>query len=173
MRPDDAAVDHQVIIASIPDQALEHLLPDTLGRPAGEPLVHAFVGSVVRWQVAPACPGAQHPQHAIDEGPVVGRCTARIAGLARKEVLDPLPLGLGQLVATGAGMLRLRHPPKVSAECRFGLPDVCHPAPTCVIDVALKVSWPRRPLTRSRDRGQVNPPQHLEITHKDTNQTVV
>lgn len=49
MRPDNAAVDHEVLVASIPGQTLENLLPDALGSPTGKALVHAFVGPIPRW----------------------------------------------------------------------------------------------------------------------------
>ena len=82
VRPDNAAVDHQILVASILNQGLGPPLPDALGRPAGEALVHALAGSVARRQITPARPGAQHPQHAIDEAAVVRCRTPRVTGLA-------------------------------------------------------------------------------------------
>ena len=82
MRPDNAAVDQQILVASLLNQGLQHPLPDALGRPAGEALVHALAGSVARRQITPARPGAQHPQHAIDEAAVVRCRTPRVTGLA-------------------------------------------------------------------------------------------
>ena len=120
-RPDNAAVDHQILVASILNQGLEHPLPDAPGRPAGEALVHALAGSVARRQITPARPGAQHPQHAIDEAAVVRCRTPRVTGLAWEQIFDSLPLGLGQFVAAGLRMLGLGRPPKIPDECRFGL----------------------------------------------------
>ncbi len=99
VRPDNAAADHQILVASILNQGLQHPLPDALGRPAGEALVHALAGSVARRQIT----------------------TPRVTGLAWEQIFDSLPLGLGQFVAAGPRMLGLGHPPKIPDECRFGL----------------------------------------------------
>ena len=47
--------------------------------------------------------------------------TPRVTGLAREQIFDPLPLGLGQFVAARPRMLGLGHRPKIPDECRFGL----------------------------------------------------
>ena len=99
MRPDNAAVNHQILVASILNQGLRPPLPDAPGRPAGEALVHALAGSVARRQIT----------------------TPRVTGLAWEQIFDPLPLGLGQFVAAGPRMPSLGRPPEIPDECRFGL----------------------------------------------------
>lgn len=102
MRSNDRAVDHHVIVVPIAAERVEQVLPHTLASPAGEALVHAFVGTVARRQIAPARAQAPHPKPCINEPSVVCRHAARITGLARQQLLDTRPLLVAEFVTAGS-----------------------------------------------------------------------
>ena len=98
MGPHYGGINHHVPVVRIIQQYLEDLLPDSGPGPAGEAFVDAFPVAVPSGQVFPLGAAAQHPQYAVDEGPVVLSCNADPAGTPRQETLHPVPLSGAQLV---------------------------------------------------------------------------
>lgn len=103
-------VDHQVLIVPIPCQRLEYTLPHPVAGLTGKALVHTLVLPITARQNTPPCPRTQHPQHAIDEQPVILQRAPWVACFAWQQQLKALPLGLAKLVTAGSQMRLLGHP---------------------------------------------------------------
>lgn len=56
MRSDDRTVDHQIFVVFIPDQVGKDLIPDALGRPAGEAFMDRLEFAVALREVRPPRP---------------------------------------------------------------------------------------------------------------------
>jgi hypothetical protein len=70
--------------------------------PALETAGYRMPRPIARWQIAPRCPGAQDPQHAIQETPMADRRSANLRFLGRKQWLQPLPWCMGQIASVHA-----------------------------------------------------------------------
>jgi hypothetical protein len=74
---------------------------DTLPTPGFVPPLetvgHRGPGAIALRQIPPGSAGAQNPQEAIDNAPMVVRGMASFRFLGRKQRLPPLPLGVGQV----------------------------------------------------------------------------
>jgi hypothetical protein len=60
------------------------IIYDTLSiSPSAKAPMGVFPVAVTRWQISPRRPGAQNPEHRIDELPVIARDASPLAALTR------------------------------------------------------------------------------------------
>src|SRR5262245_34872947 len=108
VRPDHGAVDAEqppvdlvaVHLACL--QVPEDLVPQAVAAPLAEAVVGGLPGAERGGEVAPASAVGEGPEDAVDQEPVVVPLAAAVA-VGRQEVLDLLPLGVGQAVGRGRG----------------------------------------------------------------------
>lgn len=70
--PHNSQIQHQVLVVPVPDQIVEHLLPDPRRCPAAEALMRRLPIAIALWRVLPVGAGSQHPEHPVHKQPVVG-----------------------------------------------------------------------------------------------------
>jgi hypothetical protein len=92
MGANNGAVDEHLFKIRILRQLSEDTMPDTTPRPTGKALINTVPGPELAWQITPWTAGAGNPQTRFNEKPIVGRCTARITGLAWQQRRYPLKL---------------------------------------------------------------------------------
>lgn len=80
---DVAGVDHQPLVIWVFDEQFEQCLPLTSVAPTTEPAVSVFPVTVVGWQIAPGCAGAQNPEDGIDKSPIITGYAAPSASATR------------------------------------------------------------------------------------------
>ena len=83
-------------------QGVQDLLEDPSLLPAGETAGHRAPWPIALGQITPRRPGAQDPQHAIKDAPMVDSGSADRRLLGWKEWLQPLPLSVGQISSVHA-----------------------------------------------------------------------
>src|SRR5882724_8627202 len=93
MCPDHRAVEAVVGVVRQPaiGQGFQNRVPDAPLAPAAKALVDAVPLAELFRQVAPRRTGAQHPQHAVHERPVIARWSPDAASLRRQKRDDDLP----------------------------------------------------------------------------------
>ena len=89
---DDGAVDQGVLEIGIARQGLEEAFEDPFLHPAAKAPEHTVPVAECLGQVAPGRPGPGHPEHRLEDQPVVGRGATGIPRLAGQQRRDPLPL---------------------------------------------------------------------------------
>jgi hypothetical protein len=94
--PDDGAVDDRVLEVRISRQALEKTLEDALLRPSAKAPEDRVPAPELFVQVAPGRARAGDPQDGFQKQAVVRRRTTGVAGLAREQRRNPLPLRIAQ-----------------------------------------------------------------------------
>src|SRR5215204_6050275 len=99
MSSHNGRVDHEVVVVRVFGENLEDHLPHARSGPSGEALVVAFPVAVSFGHVAPIGTAAQHPQHTVDESPVIRGRLAPVSHLAREKVFDLVPLRLYEFVS--------------------------------------------------------------------------
>jgi hypothetical protein len=77
-------------------------------------LVDCHPLAVLLWQIAPRRTGAQPPQNAVHDWPVVARRTALASALGRQEVLQQPPFRLAQVASAQRSL-----PPRGILESSF------------------------------------------------------
>jgi hypothetical protein len=97
--PDDGAVDDRGFEVRVIGQALEETLENTLVCPSSKAPEDRVPVAKPLGQIAPGRTRAHQPQHRLDKQPVVDRRAARVAGLARQQRRNPLPLRIAQDVS--------------------------------------------------------------------------
>src|SRR3954451_16621815 len=98
MGPDDGGVQDEPLHVRVLED-LEHPSPDALLGPAVEPPPGAVPVAEVLGQVAPRGTRLGDPKDGIDEQAIVLGDLPMLTGLAGKEVLDSLPVGIFDRVA--------------------------------------------------------------------------
>jgi hypothetical protein len=63
----DGAVDHRVLIVSVPGEMLENPLPDSGFGPAAEAPMHVLPVTEALWKVAPGATRPVTVEHSLDE----------------------------------------------------------------------------------------------------------
>src|ERR1700737_4372317 len=99
MGTDDGRIENQDVQIGVAKRRGDGCEPSVFG-PAIEapPLAVPIPKSL--GQVAPRRPGPGDPQHSIDKLPIVIGDPAVLSRLAGQQVLDPIPIGVRNLVAT-------------------------------------------------------------------------
>ena len=108
VRPDDGAIDHDVLEIRITPQGLENPLPNALLRPPIEALEHAVPMPKFCRQIAPRRARPQYPKHGINKQTIVVAVSASVALLARNQIRDKPPLCVRQFASNQDRLLKLR-----------------------------------------------------------------
>ena len=75
MRPNNGAVDNQVLHIRVIGKVGMHLRPDAMVAPAGEPFIDGVPGTVFTRQEAPLGPGSGYPENALEKTATLARLT--------------------------------------------------------------------------------------------------
>ena len=100
MDADDGAVDERVLEIRIAGESMEDVLEYVGLRPTAKASEHAVPVPEHLGQVPPGRPGAHHPQHCLQEQPVICSRATGITGLAGQQRRDTFPLLILQDHAT-------------------------------------------------------------------------
>lgn len=100
MGPDRGGVEHEPLQVRLLKRR-EDALPAPPCGPAAEPSGDRVPVAVALGQVAPGSAASGDPDDGVDEEPVVPGRGAGIGGFAGEQVLNPLPLLVGDLIASG------------------------------------------------------------------------
>ena len=84
MRPDDRAIDEDILEVCVFGELSEDSLPDTLLLPAGEALVNGIPVAKARRKVAPRSACSRDIEDGLDELAIVEAATARVAFFPRQ-----------------------------------------------------------------------------------------
>src|SRR6266545_3302535 len=92
-------------LVELEQQGVENLGPGAVLAPAVEAVVDGLPGAVASWRIGPRGTRVQVPEDAVDQGAMVlpGVAAAALVGAVGEEVLDPLPLGVGEVKAIVPG----------------------------------------------------------------------
>jgi hypothetical protein len=96
---DDSRIENQDVQVRVAKDCGKSGKPATLGPAIKAPPLAVPVPESLG-QIAPRGTGAGDPQDGIDELPIVVGDPTVLSGLARQQVLDPIPIGIRNLVAT-------------------------------------------------------------------------
>lgn len=97
----DRAVDHLHVAVVRLDDGIHQAIPDACLAPAVEAIVGGRVGAISLGHVAPRRTGAQHPEDAVENAPILLRLDA--APFRRQQRLDNAPLEVREIVAHDPG----------------------------------------------------------------------
>ncbi len=110
MSPYDGRIDHEVLVLAIAQQLVKDLLPNPVRRPTAEALVQALVLSVALRKIVSVGTGTQNPQNSVHEKTIVSCSAANAFNPPRKNILNPFPLHIAQLVTTDPHKTRTTNP---------------------------------------------------------------
>ena len=92
----------------VPPQSAKHRVERPVLGPCIENVPHRFPRSELRRHIPPGGASAQHPQHCVEKLTTVSRSTSSLEAVRRKQILDQLPLLVGEAMPGNAGY---RHGP--------------------------------------------------------------
>ena len=95
----EGTIKHEGGVRAVGREGRKHPFPHARPCPARKALLDTLPFAIALWQIAPARPAAENPQHAVDELAIVDRRPPPIRHFAGQQVLNPLPLPGGYTVS--------------------------------------------------------------------------
>lgn len=119
MGTDAPAIDHdqtpvqRVVVGGVLLQGPQHPVPDVRVSPAPKAGIGGLPGPIPLRQITPRSPGSQDPEDRVEDDAVLLGGTPGTRDLGRKQRGKPLPLGIGDFVAS-----LWTHPPTIPPLCK-------------------------------------------------------